>query len=108
MSRHLSVRKAAGRVRERRDANRILYSLAEDRLALCVGGFLFSVCPEQMVLRHRRTFPAEEPSRCRRCGQTMERRILVSYRVDPGVLAAWLPPPSGRRWSTGTAWRASA
>lgn len=24
---------------------------------------------------------------------TMERRILVNYRFDPGVLAAWLPPP---------------
>lgn len=62
VSRHLSVLKAAGLVRERRDANRILYSLAEDRLALCVGGFLSTVCPEQVVLRHRRSLPAEEPS----------------------------------------------
>lgn len=54
VSRHLSVLKAAGLVRERRDANRIIYSLAEDRLALCVGGFLSVVCPEQVVLRHRR------------------------------------------------------
>jgi DNA-binding transcriptional ArsR family regulator len=55
VSRHLSVLKAAGLVHERRDANRIMYSLAEDRLALCVGGFLSTVCPEQVVLRHRRT-----------------------------------------------------
>lgn len=55
VSRHLSVLKAAGLVRERRDANRIIYSLAEDRLALCVGGFLSAVCPEQVVLRHRRS-----------------------------------------------------
>src|SRR5438477_4653098 len=54
VSRHLSVLKAAGLVRERRDANRIIYSLAEDRLALCVGGFLSAVCPEQVVLRQRR------------------------------------------------------
>jgi DNA-binding transcriptional ArsR family regulator len=54
VSRHLSILKAAGLVTERRDANRILYSLAEDRLALCVGGFLSAVCPEQVVLRHRR------------------------------------------------------
>ena len=54
VSRHLSVLKAAGLVRERRDANRIIYSLAEDRLALSVGGFLSTVCPEQVVLRHRR------------------------------------------------------
>jgi len=54
VSRHLSVLKAAGLVTERRDANRIFYSLVEDRLALCVGGFLSSVCPEQVVLRRRR------------------------------------------------------
>ena len=51
ISRHLSVLRAAGLVEERRDANRILYSLAEDRLALSVGEFLSSVCPEQIVLR---------------------------------------------------------
>ena len=55
ISRHLGVLKAAGLVRERRDANRIYYSLVEDRLALCVGGFLSAVCPEQVVLRRRRS-----------------------------------------------------
>ena len=54
VSRHLAILKAAGLIGERRDGNRILYSLAEDRLALCVGGFLSAVCPEQVVLRHRR------------------------------------------------------
>jgi DNA-binding transcriptional ArsR family regulator len=54
VSRHLSVLKAAGLVRERRDANRILYSLVEDRLANSVGAFLSAVCPEQVVLRRRR------------------------------------------------------
>ncbi len=54
VSRHLSILKAAGLVQERRDANRIIYSLAEDRLALCLGGFLSAVCPEQFVLRNRR------------------------------------------------------
>lgn len=54
ISRHLSVLKSAGLVTERRVANRIYYSLVEDRLALCVGQFLSSVCPEQVVLRHRR------------------------------------------------------
>jgi DNA-binding transcriptional ArsR family regulator len=57
ISRHLGVLKAAGLVRERRDANRIYYSLVEDRLALCVGGFLSAVCPEQVVLRRRRSRP---------------------------------------------------
>ena len=54
ISRHLSVLKAAGLVTERRIANRILYTLVEDRLAVCVGKFLSAVCPEQIVLRQRR------------------------------------------------------
>ena len=54
ISRHLSLLKSAGLVEERRQANRIFYSLAEDRLALCVGEFLSAVCPEQVVLRQRR------------------------------------------------------
>ena len=55
ISRHLSVLKSAGLVTERRDANRILYSLVEERLALAVGSFLSVVCPEQIVLRGIRT-----------------------------------------------------
>jgi DNA-binding transcriptional ArsR family regulator len=54
ISRHLSVLRAAGLVTERRDANRILYSLVGDRLALSVGDFLSTVCPEQIVLREVR------------------------------------------------------
>ncbi|MDQ4090264.1 MAG: metalloregulator ArsR/SmtB family transcription factor [Actinomycetota bacterium] len=54
ISRHLAILKAAGLVTERRDANRILYSLVEDRLANCVGGFLSAVCPDQIVVRRRR------------------------------------------------------
>jgi DNA-binding transcriptional ArsR family regulator len=54
VSRHLGVLKSAGLVLERRDGNRIFYSLVEDRLALCVGQFLSTVCPEQVVLRQRR------------------------------------------------------
>jgi DNA-binding transcriptional ArsR family regulator len=54
ISRHLSVLKAAGLVEERREANRIYYSLVEERLAVSVGNFLSTVCPEQVVLRRRR------------------------------------------------------
>lgn len=54
ISRHLAILKGAGLISERREANRILYSLVEERLALCVGEFLSSVCPEQIVLRKRR------------------------------------------------------
>jgi DNA-binding transcriptional ArsR family regulator len=60
VSRHLSVLKAAGLVAERRDRNRILYTLVEDRLALCVGRFLSAVCPEQIVLRRRQSVGAGE------------------------------------------------
>ena len=54
VSRHLGVLKNAGLILERRDANRIYYSLIEERLAICVGQFLSTVCPEQIVLRQRR------------------------------------------------------
>jgi DNA-binding transcriptional ArsR family regulator len=54
VSRHLSILRASGLVTERRDANRILYSLVPDRLAVCVGSFLSAVCPEQVVFRQRR------------------------------------------------------
>lgn len=54
ISRHLSVLKGAGLVEERREANRIYYTLVEDRLAVSVGHFLSTVCPEQVVIRHRR------------------------------------------------------
>ncbi|TFD94082.1 ArsR family transcriptional regulator [Cryobacterium lactosi] len=60
ISRHLSVLRVAGLVTERRDANRILYALAGDRLALSVGDFLSTVCPEQMVLRSIR--PTARPA----------------------------------------------
>lgn len=55
ISRHLSVLRSAGLIEERRDANRIYYRLVEERLALCVGGFLSTVCPEQVVLRRKRS-----------------------------------------------------
>jgi DNA-binding transcriptional ArsR family regulator len=51
VSRHLGVLKTAGLILERREANRIFYSLAEERLALCVSRFLSVVCPEQVVFR---------------------------------------------------------
>ena len=54
ISRHLGVLKAAGLIRERREANRIFYSLAEERLALCIGRFLSAVSPAQAISRNRR------------------------------------------------------
>lgn len=68
ISRHLSVLKVAGLVTERRDSNRILYSLVGDRLALSVGDFLSTVCPEQIVLRAVR-------DRKPRAGETAARKV---------------------------------
>ena len=51
VSRHLGILKTAGLIRERREANRIFYSLAEERLAVCVSRFLSTVCPDQFVFR---------------------------------------------------------
>ncbi len=58
ISRHLSVLRGAGLVTEQCDSNRILYSLVEDRLALSVGQFLSTVCPEQIMLRGLRSHKA--------------------------------------------------
>lgn len=66
VSRHLSILRAAGLIRERREGNRIMYSLVADRLALCVGGFLSAVCPDQVLLRHRRAARISGP------GETIE------------------------------------
>jgi DNA-binding transcriptional ArsR family regulator len=54
ISRHLTVLKSAGLVVERRQANKIYYSLVEERLAVSVGNFLSAVCPEQVLLRNQR------------------------------------------------------
>ena len=54
ISRHLTVLKSAGLVVERREGHKIYYSLVEDRLAVSVGNFLSAVCPEQVLLRHKR------------------------------------------------------
>lgn len=63
ISRHLAILRSAGLVSERRDGNRILYTLVEDRLASCVGGFLSAVCPDQVLLRRRRKASTkQEPS----------------------------------------------
>jgi DNA-binding transcriptional ArsR family regulator len=54
ISRYLSVLRTAGLITERRNANRILYSLVSNRPAVQVGDFRSAVCPEQIVLREVR------------------------------------------------------
>ncbi len=51
ISRHLTVLKSAGVVTERRQANRVIYSLAPERLATTVGTFLAAVCPDKTSSR---------------------------------------------------------
>lgn len=49
VSRHLAVLRSAGLVREKRDANRLVYSLEGDRLAAVVGSWLSAVCPMEQA-----------------------------------------------------------
>jgi DNA-binding transcriptional ArsR family regulator len=54
ISRHLSLLEVAGLVAERRDGNRILYSLCADELSASLNEFLSAVCPTQVAYRRRR------------------------------------------------------
>jgi DNA-binding transcriptional ArsR family regulator len=54
ISRHLSLLEVAGLVSERRDGNRILYSLCAEELASNLNEFLSAVCPTQVAYRRRR------------------------------------------------------
>jgi DNA-binding transcriptional ArsR family regulator len=47
VSKHLSILKAAGLIKERRVGNRILYSLEADQLAFCLSDFISSICPHE-------------------------------------------------------------
>jgi DNA-binding transcriptional ArsR family regulator len=59
ISRHLAILKNAELVSERRDANRIIYRLEPDQLAICMSNFLSAVCPQQMLLRRKITKRAQ-------------------------------------------------
>jgi hypothetical protein len=57
------VLKAAGLVTERRQANRVIYSLAPERLATTVGSFLSTVCPEKVLSRSPRKKRSKAPEK---------------------------------------------
>jgi len=66
ISRHLSVLKAAGLVSERRDANRLIYSLEASQLAEVTGAWLLTVCPDDLsdaLLKGRKRKEKEKTSR---------------------------------------------
>ncbi|MCB9894827.1 MAG: winged helix-turn-helix transcriptional regulator [Planctomycetes bacterium] len=54
VSRHLSILLNAGLVAQRRDGNRLYYSVQAERLAAALNDFLSAVCPTQLVRRKRR------------------------------------------------------
>jgi DNA-binding transcriptional ArsR family regulator len=54
VSRHLALLKAAQLVEDRREGNRIFYSLSEERLAHVLGQFMSAVCPTQLARKVRR------------------------------------------------------
>ena len=54
ISGHLAILRQAGLVAERKDGNRIHYSLQADRLASCLNDFLSQVCPTQARRRRAR------------------------------------------------------
>jgi DNA-binding transcriptional ArsR family regulator len=54
ISRHLSLLEVAGLVSERRDGNRIMYSLCADALTASLNEFMSAVCPTQVAHRRRR------------------------------------------------------
>jgi DNA-binding transcriptional ArsR family regulator len=53
ISRHLGVLKGAGLVSERRNGNKIIYSLESDHLAVSMSKFLGAVCPTQAVIKKK-------------------------------------------------------
>ncbi|MCA8915801.1 MAG: winged helix-turn-helix transcriptional regulator [Planctomycetes bacterium] len=54
VSRHLSILLNAGLVAQRREGNRLYYSVQAERLATALNDFLSAVCPTQLVQRKRR------------------------------------------------------
>ena len=53
ISRHLSILETAELVTQRREGNRIFYSLQPETLASVLGDFLSAVCPTQFAQRRK-------------------------------------------------------
>ena len=53
ISRHLTILKNAELIEERKDGNRIFYSLNADQLAFCLNDFLSQGCPTQISKRKK-------------------------------------------------------
>ena len=63
VSRHLAVLKAAGLVTERRQANKVIYSLVPERLVLTVGSFLTALSTDSASSRSQRKKKGKAPDK---------------------------------------------
>ena len=54
VSRHLAILLGAGLIRQRRDGNRLFYSVETETLAHALNSFLSAVCPTQQIKRRKR------------------------------------------------------
>ncbi len=54
ISRHLAILKDAELITERREGNSIIYHLEPENLAVCLGEFISSVCPTEIIQRNKR------------------------------------------------------
>lgn len=54
ISRHLAILKSAKLIKEKKVKNQIFYSLEPENIAHCLGDFLSSVCPTQILQKRTR------------------------------------------------------
>lgn len=54
VSRHLSILLTAGLIEQRRDGNRLFYSVQAETLSHALNSFLSAVCPTQQLKRRKR------------------------------------------------------
>ena len=89
VSRHLAVLKSAGLVTERRQANKVFYSLAFERLAASVGTFLSTLSlerPERSRRGKKKSKPVEKGATKKRRKGSMRRGGAGSARRLGGQL----------------------
>ena len=113
VSRHLAVLRSAGLVTERRDANRLIYSLERDHLAAVVGAWLDAVCPDKPPQRATLEPPVREiapksghKKKGSKSGAKRKRKMPPSEAGGPSV-APLRSGPSRNASAPGTEVRAS-
>lgn len=87
VSRHLAVLKSAGLVAERRQANKVMYSLVAERLTVSVGSFLSAVCPGKPAQTRRvkkKSKTSDKPSAKRKRKVPAAAPAAAGSTVDAG------------------------